>query len=241
MPIRRSDVVEAIGERATVCFIGGSFFLLLGLLMHLYREFDYSQYVVGLRWVLMIGGAILLGFTIFAFFQPKKISSFELQCPFCSAANELTAPPDEDFRCTSCHRIIPIQDGEVMEVFQVRCGFCNELNFYSAKNEVLICEKCDREIPLTVEEGKPTRHVPRAYAVTDDERLYELILVGQGNKTEELIEALQHMLALNRNQVKDMLNELPVTILTGITRKKAELLQAQLSLHDGAAEYHPLG
>jgi hypothetical protein len=48
------------------------------------------------------------------------------------------------------------------------------------------------------------------------------------------------MLALNRNQVKQMLDELPVTMLTGITKKKAEMLQAQLSIHDGEAEIRPI-
>jgi hypothetical protein len=37
-----------------------------------------------------------------------------------------------------------------------------------------------------------------------------------------------------------MLTELPVTVLTGITRKKAEMLKAQLSLYDGEAEFHPM-
>ncbi len=55
-----------------------------------------------------------------------------------------------------------------------------------------------------------------------------------------MIQALQHMLALNRNQVKNMLNELPVTVLTGITRKKAEMLKAQLSIYEGEVEFHPM-
>jgi hypothetical protein len=37
-------------------------------------------------------------------------------------------------------------------------------------------------------------------------------------------------------KVKQMLDELPVTMLTGITKKKAEILQVQLSIHDGISE-----
>jgi hypothetical protein len=48
------------------------------------------------------------------------------------------------------------------------------------------------------------------------------------------------MLALNRNQVKQMLEELPVTLLTGIPRRKAEMLKAQLTIHDGIAEMVPI-
>jgi hypothetical protein len=82
--------------------------------------------------------------------------------------------------------------------------------------------------------------LPSAFAVVDDDNLYELILIAHGHKTEELINALQHMLALNRNQVKQMLTELPVTLLTGIPRRKAEMLTAQLSIHEGLAEMRPL-
>jgi hypothetical protein len=45
---------------------------------------------------------------------------------------------------------------------------------------------------------------------------------------------------LNRNQVKQMLDELPVTVLTGITRKKAEMLKAQLTMHDAGVEFKPM-
>jgi hypothetical protein len=48
------------------------------------------------------------------------------------------------------------------------------------------------------------------------------------------------MLALNRNHVKQMFDELPVTLLTGIPRMKAELLQAQLATHGGFAEFKPV-
>jgi len=44
------------------------------------------------------------------------------------------------------------------------------------------------------------------------------------------------MLALNRNQVKQMLDETPVTLLTGITKRKALILQAQLASHDAIAD-----
>jgi 4'-phosphopantetheinyl transferase EntD len=48
------------------------------------------------------------------------------------------------------------------------------------------------------------------------------------------------MLALNRNQVKQMLEEVPITLLTGIPRMKAEMLQAQLAAHQAHAQAIPL-
>jgi hypothetical protein len=40
--------------------------------------------------------------------------------------------------------------------------------------------------------------------------------------------------------VKQMLDELPVTLLTGITRRKAEMLKAQISIHDGQTEFRQM-
>ena len=137
--------------------------------------------------------------------------------------------------------MIPITDGKVLPVAQVRCGFCNALNYYSDKTELLLCEECNHEIPIATEDGRPAKQMPSFYAVTDDDALYELVLVAHGYKTEELINALQHMLALNRSQVKQLLGELPAVLLTGINRKKAEMLKAQLSVNDGLAEMRPIG
>ncbi len=240
MPMRRSDVIEMIGERVVTFSILGVLSAALGALFYFYKDLPYGGYAIGLAWVLLVGGVVMVLFSVYCSHEMRKVTSYKVQCPFCSGINVLTAQPEKDFKCGLCHREVPIKDGQVLPVFQVRCGYCNELNFYSEKNDVLICEKCDHEIPLTIEEGKPVKHVPKAYAVSDDERLYELTLVGHGGHREELIAALQHMLALNRNQVKQLLDEVPVTLLTGISKKKAELLQAQLALHDGAAEFHPL-
>jgi hypothetical protein len=123
----------------------------------------------------------------------------------------------------------------------VRCGFCNALNYFSEKTDVLLCEECNHEVPISHEEGHiPKKRLATGFAVEDDDRPYELILVAHGPKTDDLIQTLQTMLALNRNQVKQMLSELPVTLLTGIPKKKAEMLRAQLSIHEGAADCRPL-
>jgi ribosomal protein S27E len=240
MAVRKSDIIEMIGERSISFALGGIVAGAIGLLIYQYRVNQWGEYTVGLAWTLMVGGALMILASLYSATQVRKVTGFRVKCPYCSAKNTLVEPPKEDFLCISCNREIPVEDGNVLPVFQVRCGYCNELNFYNAKTEVLICEKCDHEVPITQEDGRATKHVPKGYAVTDDDRLYELVLIGHGHKTEELINALQHMLALNRGQVKQLLNELPATLLTGITRKKAEMLQAQLSIHDGAAEFHPI-
>lgn len=236
MAERKSDILESFGEKTVTFGLGGIVAVAVAGLLMKYRG---DGYLMGLAWVLMIAGIAGIGYAVYSAAKGTKVSGVRVDCVYCHTLNEFDQFPEDDFRCTSCNRLVPIKDGKVLEVHQVRCGYCNTLNYYSEKNDVLICEECDHEIPLASESGE-VRHVMRAYAVTDDDRLYELILTGTGHKNEELIASLQHILALNRNQVKQMLGELPVSILTGITRKKAEMLSAQLSLHEASTEMRPL-
>ncbi len=232
---RASDVIEILSERSLTIGIGGLVFLALSGLLYRYRG---SGTLNGLIFVLFLFGLVAVLASIYFALQVKKVTSHEIKCPFCEEPNVLVDVPNDDFPCVKCNRMIPIVDGKTIAVSQVRCGYCNELNFYSDKTEVLLCERCNHEIPISQNEDGPKKVIPAAFVVVDDEALYELVLVGQGHKTEELIQALQHMLALNRNQVKNMLNEMPVTVLTGITRKKAEMLKAQLALYEGEVEFH---
>lgn len=234
---RSSDVIEIHWENA---FSYG----LMGLVgVGAFAFFFYYRgegTLMGLAYVCLILGLASLAYGVRRAIEVHKVTAVAYTCPYCEAITELTDVAKEDYSCIECHRMVPIVDGEVIPVHQVRCGYCNELNYYSDKTEYLICEKCNHEIPIHAEESSG-KAVPRFYAVTEDDALYELVLVAFGAaKTEELITCLQHMLALNRNQVKNMLQDLPITLLTGITRRKAEMLQAQLSIHDGAAEARPL-
>ena len=177
-----------------------------------------------------------LGYGIYCAWQVRKVHQHDVVCPFCKETNALINSPEGDFSCVNCNRMVPITDGNVMEVHSVNCGFCNTLNYYSDKTEVLLCENCNREVPISTASGEmSTKH--SYFAVVDDENSYELVLVG-GNphKAEDLTNSLQQMLALNRNQVKQMMDELPVTLLQGINRRKGEMLQAQLAANGGDAE-----
>ena len=234
---RSSDVIEIHSEGAFIYGIGGAVAIAAGGLLMRYRG---AGALVGLSTILIGGGILGLGWAIYLISRARKVVAFNVVCPYCEVTNALTATPVEDFSCVSCIRMIPIIDGKIVPVHQVRCGFCNTLNYYSDKTEVLLCENCNHEVPIAqADENRPQRH--SIFAVVDDESQYELLLTGfSPHKVEQLTDALQHMLALNRNQVKQLLDELPVTLLTGINRRKAEMLQAQLSIHDGTAEFRVL-
>jgi len=234
---RSSDAVEVHSEKAFTNAFGGLVFLAGAGLLFYYRG---TGMFVPLASVFGVIAAAYLGYATYCGLQIRKVTKVGVTCPICNFENQLVAQPESDFLCVGCNRMIPIQDHKPLPVQQVRCGFCNELNYYSEKTDILLCEACNHEVPISRDDDRPQRTTPSLYAVVDDDNTYELVLVGHGNKVEDLTNTLQHMLALNRNQVKQMLSELPVTLLTGITRKKAEMLRAQIQIHDGEAEFRAL-
>jgi len=234
---RSSDVIEVHWENAiSFGFVGIAALTAFGVLFY----FQGEGTLIGLAWVLCVFGVGCLGYAVRRAIEVRHVVTVAYTCPYCEGVTELTEIPKDDYSCLECGRMVPIVDGEIIPVHQVRCGYCGELNYFSDKTEFLICEKCNHEIPIHAE-GSSDKAVPKYYVVTDDDSLYELVLIAfSPGKSEELIDCLQHMLALNRTQVKNILQDLPTTLLTGITRRKAEMLQAQLSVHDAASDARSL-
>lgn len=228
---RSMDVVEERSGRALASIIGGVVALAIGAAF-----FTYGAKPLGS--VLGVIGLGLLGYGIYESIKARQVGGVTLECPYCKGKNLLTAQPTHDFACRNCNRMVPVENGVMLEVNQVRCGYCNALNFWSARSFGLICEECDREIPIAGLEGGRKRI--EQFAVRDDQGTYELVLVSFERMSEDLITCLQHMLALNRNQVKDILVNLPQPLLQGIPRKKAELLTAQLGMHGAKAEFREI-
>jgi len=226
-----------IAEKFLVFGIGGGIAIAFAALLYRFRG---DGEMLGLVWVLGLGGSASICLALFSVWEVRKIKKFDVRCPYCTEVNVMTAAPEDDFPCVHCNRILPVQDGQVMRVFEIRCGACDTVNYYSAKTELLLCEECNRRIDL-LPEGPSSRQIPKNFVpIEEDLNPYELILVDPGNKTEEVAEVLQHMLALNRSQVKQIMVDAPVRLLTGITRRKAEVLQIQLAAHDASAEFRQM-
>jgi hypothetical protein len=229
---RSTDLVEERSETALIWGGGGLFVLAVGGVLWYFNRNGGSLLLFS--WICLLAGLGGTIYGVYAALQIRKVQSFAYNCPYCKAKNRLAAEPGADFTCVECHRLIPVQDRQVLPVYRVLCGFCREPSYYSDKTLVLLCESCNHEIPITRGDGSIAHS---KFAVQEDNRTYELSLTGYQHVTEELVSCLQHMLALNRNQVKDMLTALPVVLLTGIPKKKAEMLAAQLATHGAAADY----
>jgi hypothetical protein len=228
---RSSDVVEGHAEKAVMAGIAGAIVLAIGLILFIFQGEGTFKI---LSIMLLVGGGASIIYAIYAGLQTRKVSSYEIVCPYCSSKVSLLSAPDRDVSCRSCLRMIPIVDGKPIRVTQVRCGFCNALNYYSDKTIALLCEECNHEIPVSRADGQ-TSH--SRFAVVDDDKTYELRLIAFEHATEELIGALQQSLALNRNQVKQMLGDLPCTLLTGIPKRKAEMLSAQFTQYGASCQF----
>ncbi|MCG9896038.1 MAG: hypothetical protein MH204_11250 [Fimbriimonadaceae bacterium] len=229
---RAESVREVLGARAIIALVPGSISLVLGVLM----AFLYPGLLQGLGWVLLVLGLGAIGYGIYALRQTREVKAVNIICPYCQAENHFTVHPRNDIRCVDCSRNIPIRDGQVLQVYQVQCGYCQHLNYYSDKSSSLVCENCDSVIPIATDEEAAGAQVLAQFARREDNDPYDLVLLTAGPKPEKMIECLQHMLALNRNQVKQIIAETPVTLMTGIPRKKAELLSGDIRQAGGRAE-----
>jgi len=248
-PEKRASVIELNWAESLWWGVGAVLVLLVALFCLRYGN-EFVRYEVQsgktttiyrvdfsfLAYPLFLVALVLFAIALKRAFATTKLPSYQVSCPYCGHETEFTDAPQDDFVCDGCSRRVPVREGRVLEVTGVRCGYCGALNYMSDKTEVLICEECDREIPLLNPETGEMRHVPRGFARVDDPSLYELVLVSEGRDREAIMNSLQHMLALNRNQVKEILERLPVTLLSGINRRKAEMLRAQLEASGGTAE-----
>jgi len=176
---RTTDVIEVHWENALVYGLGAIVFLGLATLFYVYRGKTDMMYPL----IAVLGtiGIACFGYAFYRAIEVRKVTSVAYTCPYCGVINELTEVAVADFTCVECHRLVPIIDGEIIDIAEVRCGYCNALNYYSAKSEFLICEECDREIPIHTDE--PTKVAPTYMFRDDDESAYELVLSSPGPKT----------------------------------------------------------
>jgi hypothetical protein len=232
-PKRAEDVRETYGERVLLFGVPGIIALGLGAVM-----ISYQGMLVGLGYVLAIGGAGAIMFSLYNLFRLRSVDSIVQVCPYCQASNHLTEAPGDGYTCAECHRVVPMDDGRVLAIKTVTCGGCGASNFYSDRTTRLLCEGCGKEVALATQEASgPFFAVPKG---PDPDELVQLELISGGPNQEEMIACLEKMLHFNRAQVEDLLGDLPASLFTGIPRHRAEMLAAQISVHGGEAVLRPV-
>lgn len=231
MPQRSSDLVETYAARAIG--VGILALLILGASGFMFVNRGDSGLPLALV-LLAIGGALAV-YAAMSGLKTRKVGSHQVRCPMCGVGNGFEEAPLDDVVCRGCHRTIPIENGRILPLKQVSCGACGESNWYSDHTKTLICEACGREIAIARPDGSPAM-----YAVQDDSRPYELVLVAYEPGHDDLADALQERLGLNRAQVRTVLSELPSVLLTNVPRQKAEMLRGELARTGAALEARPV-
>ena len=233
MPQRSSDVVETYVARALGTGALALVLLGTGAVMFFYR----GDSGLALAVVLLAIGGLLLAYSLFNLAKTRSVGSFKLVCPMCGVKNGFESMPERNVTCVQCHRTIPIENGKILPLRQISCGACHESNWYSDHTKILICESCGREIAI----ARPGQETGSMYAVQDDARPYELVLIAYEPGHDDLADALQELLGLNRAQIRAILSDLPSVILTNVPRQKAEIVRGELTQTGAALEARPVG
>ncbi len=230
---RSGNLREKTTQKAIMAGVPGLILLAVGFVM----VFLYpGQTFRGLAFVIFFAGIAGTVLSIYFFTRMRLITEFSIKCPFCSGKNTFLQSPQSDVRCVSCDREIPIVQGRILPVEEVRCGFCNALNFYNEKTVGLFCESCGRVIPISVGEGEEGMMYLEKFGLQDDDGKYDIWLGEDVQNREVLIGELQRLLATNRNVVKELLENTPVKILEGLPRRKAERIAKDIMDAGGYAE-----
>ena len=102
---RASDVIEILSEQSLSFAFGGIVAIALGGLLLRYRG---AGSLTNLAWMLIAAGVVGLIWAIVCALKVRKVTTFDLKCPYCEELNVLVAPPEEDFPCIKCIRMIPV-------------------------------------------------------------------------------------------------------------------------------------
>ena len=119
MTQRSSDIVEQYSAKALGAGIGGLVALGAGIVLFVGGA---GPSMVGLASVLALAGVGLIGFAISCMVKAKQVGGVGVVCCYCQYKNMLTEAPTKDFTCQRCNRLVPIENGQVLEISQVRCG-----------------------------------------------------------------------------------------------------------------------
>ncbi|MER3558963.1 MAG: hypothetical protein C4336_05575 [Armatimonadota bacterium] len=218
-PIKRSEAVEKEYTQAVIYGVVGVVALLLALLFWRYGGmFTHLAWIFGLAWL----GS--WGYAGWALNKTRQVPSYPVICPFCAKENLFVAPPVSDFTCDHCHRRVPVENGQVLEVLAVRCPHCGSTEQVSVKATTVICEQCQRPFTPTGKRTQVSMPLPQ-----DDPTPYELVLLGvERLKEEQAITHLESLLTLTRPDVKKLLESVPIVMLTNLPRRKAEMMVKDL-------------
>jgi uncharacterized protein (DUF983 family) len=236
----RAEVIEAELQRIIPIVIVGIVVLFAGLfLLYLSTIATWMPFVIGV--IVTLAGLGIAGYGGWQYMQLNHLPTYRAICPYCEKPTLFLAPPTEDYTCEHCHRVVAIEDGQVVPPLVLVCRHCGTPQKVSPRAKMFICENCNGQNDL-----KPAKPgVAAAPVGAAEESLeyttYDLVLVDAGHDTEEVLEILCTILAAPRDHCRGILKDLPMVILVDLPRRKADSYRRMLREAGATAEVHPTG
>mgnify|MGYP001770955841 FL=1 len=236
----RAEVIEAELQRILPIVVVGILVLLVGLfLLYLSTIATWMPFAIGV--IITLAGAGIAGYGGWQYMQLNNLPSYRAICPYCDQPTLFLAPPTEDYTCEHCHRVVAIEDGQVVPPLVLVCRHCGAPQKVSPRAKMFICDNCNGQNDL-----KPAKPgVAAATAGAGEESIeyttYDLVLVDAGHNTEEVLEILCNILAAPRDHCRGILKNLPMVILVDLPRRKADSYRRMLREAGATAEVHPTG
>lgn len=237
---RLSDIQEREWTMAIGTAVVGAMVLIAGAL-----ALGFVQYFVPENLLLtsriaaaiavLCGGGIL-GAALHRSSQVRKVSRVPYTCPYCDTVNLLIAPPKEDFDCENCRRTVHFQDGQPVPVSTIVCPVCKTEHRIAVNLRHYICDRCNRDLPLSPDPRYKTAAVVRVRAEEmRDEMMqnYDVLLLGTDRRREtELAFKLQDVLVTNLPEARRLMQSAsqgaPLIVAMDQPQRKAESLRRQL-------------
>ena len=236
----RAEVIEAELQRILPIVVVGILVLLVGLfLLYLSTIATWMPFAIGV--IITLAGAGIAGYGGWQYMQLNNLPSYRAICPYCDQPTLFLAPPTEDYTCEHCHRVVAIEDGQVVPPLVLVCRHCGAPQKVSPRAKMFICDNCNGQNDL-----KPAKPgVAAATAGAGEESIeyttYDLVLVDAGHNTEEVLEILCNILAAPRDHCRGILKNLPMVILVDLPRRKADSYRRMLREAGATADVHPTG
>lgn len=224
---RKSDIVEERVTRLALAGVPG----LIAVAIGAWLAFGGGMFVA-LGWILFLGGIAALLYGLIGLAALKRGAGFDLRCPFCHKTTSLTGVPERDVRCAHCDRMVPFENGRVLDISPVTCNSCHTTNYYTPHTKHLTCESCGKEIVFTV---ATSSDAPVATAESAS-GFHRVVLTGFGAHLDDLENYLMEHMRVTKPQVEELLLALPAVVFHGVSLEQAQAHVAAIVEHGGSAD-----
>lgn len=227
----RSEVLEQEYAQSVTLLVAGVITLVVALLVIYFglKPTPHLPALVALGSIAALAAVGLFIFGALRMVQARQMPSLTVTCPYCEKPIQFLSMPTTDFDCEQCHRHVYYENGVMAPIMTITCAFCRTLHKVSTKATMYTCDKCNRPLRLVDDAVSQAAPAPVAAAASAEVPApHDVILVSPGRNRNEVAMALEPLLHCTLVQVRSQLENLPLTITSGIPELKAHAIRSRL-------------